>query len=154
MINLETFRVSQLGEVFRKRKDSNSSNVAQTENAIQNIILEEMEKLDGILMATTNMADNLDSAFERRFLFKIRFDRPTVEAKTNIWSHKLPSLSQDDARQLASQFDFSGGEIDNIVRKATMEEIIGGSAPTIESLITLCNEEKIGRHSSGKIGFK
>ena len=39
----------------------------QTENTIQNIILEEMEKLDGILIATTNLADNLDKAFERRF---------------------------------------------------------------------------------------
>lgn len=40
-----------------------------------------MENLDGILIATTNLADNLDGAFERRFLFKIRFDKPTVEAK-------------------------------------------------------------------------
>ena len=31
------------------------------------------EKLDGILIATTNLCDNLDSAFDRRFLFKIRF---------------------------------------------------------------------------------
>ncbi len=70
--------------VFGKRKDNPSSNVTQTEIAIQNIILEEMEKLDGILFATTNLTDNLDKAFERRFLFKIRFDKPTLEAKTNI----------------------------------------------------------------------
>ena len=54
--------------VFSKRKDVNNGNVAQTENAIQNIILEEMENLDGILIATTNLADNLDGAFERRFV--------------------------------------------------------------------------------------
>ena len=35
-----------------------------------------MESLDGILIATTNLADNLDTAFERRFLYKIRFDKP------------------------------------------------------------------------------
>ena len=46
------------------------------ENTIQNIILQEMESLDGILIATTNLADNLDTAFERRFLYKIRFDKP------------------------------------------------------------------------------
>ena len=63
---------------------SGSSSVAQTENAIQNIILEEMEKLDGIMIATTNMIDNLDSAFARRFLFKIKFGQPTVEAKKAI----------------------------------------------------------------------
>lgn len=59
--------------VFGKRKEVGSSNIDQTENAIQNIILEEMEKLEGILIATTNLATNLDAAFERRFLFKVRF---------------------------------------------------------------------------------
>ncbi|MDR1143330.1 MAG: AAA family ATPase, partial [Spirochaetaceae bacterium] len=59
---------------------------AQTENAIQNIILQEMENLDGgILIATTNMTINLDKAFERRFLYKIEFEKPDAEAKTAIW---------------------------------------------------------------------
>ncbi len=138
--------------IFSKRKDANSSNVAQTENAIQNIILEEMEKLDGILIATTNLADNLDKAFERRFLFKIRFDKPTVESKTHIWKDKLPQLSEVDAMRLASSYDFSGGEIDNIVRKVTMDEVINGISPSMDRLITLCSEEKIGKNVK-KIGF-
>ena len=138
--------------VFSKRKDANSSNVAQTENAIQNIILEEMERLDGILIATTNMADNLDKAFERRFLFKIRFGKPTPQAKANIWLDKLPTLQEGDANKLASRFDFSGGEIDNVVRKATMEEILQGTTPTLERIVTLCEEERIGKDGQG-IGF-
>ena len=138
--------------VFSKRKDANSSNVAQTENAIQNIILEEMERLDGILIATTNMADNLDKAFERRFLFKIRFGKPTPQAKANIWLDKLPTLQEAEANKLASRFDFSGGEIDNVVRKATMEEILQGTTPTLEHLITLCEEERIEKGGQG-IGF-
>ncbi len=138
--------------IFSKRKDANSSNVAQTENAIQNIILEEMEKLDGILIATTNLADNLDKAFERRFLFKIRFDKPTVESKVQIWKDKLPQLNDVDAMRLASTYEFSGGEIDNIVRKVTMEEVIKGISPSMDRLITLCSEEKIGKNVK-KIGF-
>lgn len=138
--------------VFSKRKDANSSSVAQTENAIQNIILEELETLDGILVATTNMVDNLDSAFERRFLFKIRFDKPTLEAKINIWRDKLPQLSLQDAQQLAAQFSFSGGEIDNIVRKVVMEEVLTGSQPSFDAIVSFCRNEKIGKQS-GKIGF-
>lgn len=138
--------------VFSKRKDANSSNVAQTENAIQNIILEEMERLDGILIATTNMADNLDKAFERRFLFKIHFSKPSPEAKANIWLDKLPTLQEAEARQLASRFDLSGGEIDNVVRKATMEEVLQGTLPTLSHLITLCEEERIEKGGQG-IGF-
>ena len=139
--------------VFSKRKDVNSGSVAQTENAIQNIILEEMENLDGILIATTNLADNLDGAFERRFLFKIRFDKPTVEAKRNIWLSKLPSLSVEDAHTLASSYEFSGGQIDNIVRKALMQEVIKGEKPTLNSLVTMCSEEKISKKNARRIGF-
>lgn len=139
--------------VFSKRKDVGSGNVAQTENAIQNIILEEMENLDGILIATTNLADNLDRAFERRFLFKIRFDKPTIEAKSNIWMSKLPSLSTEDANILASGYDFSGGQIDNITRKALMQEIINGVKPSLSDLVTMCGEEKLSNNKTQHIGF-
>lgn len=139
--------------VFSKRKDVGSGSVAQTENAIQNIILEEMEQLDGILIATTNLADNLDHAFERRFLFKIRFDKPTIEVKTNIWMTKLPSLSKDDAHTLASNYDFSGGQIENITRKVLMQEIINDIKPSINGLITICNEEKMSKNNTRRIGF-
>lgn len=138
--------------IFSKRKDVGSGNLAQTENAIQNIILEEMENLDGILVATTNLADNFDSAFERRFLFKIRYDKPTVQAKRCIWQSKLPSLSEADAEVLASQFDLSGGQIDNIARKTIMNEIVKGESPSLDTLKTLCTEECISS-SASKIGF-
>ena len=139
--------------VFSKRKDVNSGNVAQTENAIQNIILEEMENLDGILIATTNLPDNLDGAFERRFLFKIRYDKPTIEAKKNIWRSKLPVLSEEDAKTLAASYEFSGGQIDNIVRKAMMQEIVKGEKPSLNSLKAICSEEKISKKGHNRIGF-
>ncbi len=139
--------------IFAKRKDTNFSSVSQTENAIQNIILEEMENLDGILIATTNLADNLDKAFERRFLFKIKYDKPTVEAKKNIWLSKLPTLDDNTADKLATMFDFSGGEIDNISRKVVMEELIKGEKISRDTLITLCKEEKMGSNGNRKIGY-
>ncbi|WP_195253715.1 AAA family ATPase [Hoylesella timonensis] len=139
--------------IFSKRKDVNNGSVAQTENAIQNIILEEMENLDGILIATTNLADNLDRAFERRFLFKIHFDKPTIEAKKNIWMNKLPTLLATDAQTLAAAYELSGGQIDNIVRKAVMQEIVHGNKPTLQSLVEICNEENIKRNGARRIGF-
>ena len=129
--------------VFSKRKDISYSNTAQTENSIQNIILEEMENLEGILIATTNLTDNLDPAFERRFLFKIRFENPTVEAKRAIWKNKLPWLTTEKAQQLATTYNFSGGEIDNIVRKAEMKEIISGKRPAFSDIIEMCKVEKL-----------
>ena len=54
--------------------------------------------------------------------------------------------------QLASLYDFSGGEIDNVVRKSTMMEIIDGKTPSFESILRLCSEEKINQPYR-KIGF-
>lgn len=143
--------------IFSKRRDMDSGrSIDQTENTIQNIILEEMERLDGILIATTNLAGNLDAAFERRFLFKIRFDRPSVEAKRKIWLDKLPWLGEQAAGRLAESYNFSGGEIDNIVRKATMMEVLDGTAPSVEAIDRLCAGEKIARNQQGapRIGFR
>ena len=140
--------------IFGKRMESPGQSVDQTENAIQNIILEEMEKLDGILIATTNLATNLDPAFERRFLFKIKFEKPEMQAKMRIWKDKLPEITDMQAMELARDFDFSGGEIDNIARKAVMQEILGGSMPDMDHLRTLCAEERLAdRTGRRKIGY-
>lgn len=64
--------------------------IDKMENSIQNIILEEMESLEGIMIATTNLTTNLDKAFERRFLYKIEFSRPDVEVRSQIWQVMLP----------------------------------------------------------------
>lgn len=140
--------------IFGKRKESNASNVAQTENAMQNIILEEMEKLDGILIATTNLNQNLDAAFERRFLFKIKFEKPSDEAKRKIWQSKLTWLKEEDASFLAADYSFSGGEIDNIVRKVIMEEVLNDTKPELQQIITYCDSEKFSSKAEmKKLGF-
>ncbi len=138
--------------ILSKRKDSASGNVVQTENAMQNIILEEMEKLEGIMICTTNLATNLDTAFERRFLFKIKFENPTVEAKQKIWKSKLDWLNDDMILSVAQNYDLSGGQIDNIVRKITMDEILTGKRPDLNELDQLCKHERLGS-AEKRIGF-
>jgi hypothetical protein len=140
--------------VIGKRKDTGSSNVAQTENAIQNIILQEMENLDGIMIATTNLTQNLDKAFERRFLYKIEFDKPSVEAKKMIWLAMIPALSAQDAEELAAAYDFSGGQIENIVRKRTIDGILNGTEPSMEVMHNYCRTESLYRKEGRRIGFK
>ena len=138
--------------IISKRQFFGHSNVAQTENAIQNIILEELENFDGILMATTNLVNNLDSAFERRFLFKIRFKKPDISIRAKIWKSKLPFLTIQDCKLLAEKFDFSGGQIDNVLRKNEIHEIIYGEKVTLAKLIAFCSEETLVSNRV-KIGF-
>jgi SpoVK/Ycf46/Vps4 family AAA+-type ATPase len=139
--------------IISKRRELGNSNVAQTENAIQNILLEELENFEGILIATTNLANNLDSAFERRFLFKIQFQKPNTTIRAEIWKSKLPFLEIEDCNLLADKFDFSGGQIDNILRKNEIHEIIHGEKVNLGNLMIFCSEEILGNNSI-KIGFK
>jgi len=141
--------------LFGARKQNPHSSVDQTENAIQNILLEEMEHLDGILIATTNLAANLDKAFDRRFLFKIEFEKPSVEAKMHIWKSKLDWLTDEQSGLLASRFDFSGGEIDNVVRKVLINQVLTGELPSTETLMEFCEMEKMEKNGvkRTRVGF-
>lgn len=140
--------------VLGVRLEGASNAVDKMENSIQNIILQEMETLEGIMIATTNLTTNLDKAFERRFLYKIRFDKPTVKARSEIWRTMLKGLSTEDAQTLASQFDLSGGEIENIARKHSVNAILSGKEDfDIEELINTCRHERISQSSRAKIGF-
>ena len=68
--------------VIGKRKEGAERSVDKMENSIQNIILQEMESLEGIMIATTNLVQNMDSAFERRFLYKVKFEKPELAQRT------------------------------------------------------------------------
>ncbi|OYU82517.1 MAG: hypothetical protein CFE24_15220 [Flavobacterium sp. BFFFF2] len=140
--------------IIGKRKNAGSTSVADTENAIQNILLEELENFNGILFATSNLVHNLDPAFERRFLFKIKFDRPNPEHAAKIWKSKLPMISNKQAVILASSFIFSGGEMENIARKCIMEDVILGTKVSFEKVVSFCENEKWDKNTgSTKIGF-
>ena len=136
------------------RKNGASSAVDKMENSIQNIILQEMETLDGIMIATTNLQQNMDKAFERRFLYKIKFDKPTEEARTHIWHSMIPELSEMDVHTLASKYDFSGGQIENIARHYAIDTILHGTADyKLKSLILHCDNERISGKEQRRIGF-
>ena len=137
------------------RKNGATNAVDKMENTIQNIILQEMESLDGILIATTNLADNLDTAFERRFLYKIRFEKPDASVRSLIWKQMIPELSTADANTLATAFDFSGGQIENIARKHAIHAVLHGEPESLlRTLQDYCATEKLDSKSVVKrIGF-
>ena len=140
--------------IIGKRKNGAENAVDKMENSLQNIILQEMEQLDGIMIATTNLQQNMDKAFERRFLYKIKFDKPTEEARANIWHTMIPDLSDLDIHTLASKFDFSGGQIENIARHYAIDTILHGqSEDALPMLIRHCDNERLDEKKTPKIGF-
>jgi hypothetical protein len=141
--------------VINKRKDSGSSAVAQTENEIQNILLQEMEDFKGILMATTNLIDNIDTAFDRRFLIKLELTVPNAFIRHQIIKHNIRHLNDNDCWILAEDFEFTGGVLQNIIRKSYMHEVLYNEQPNLDWYINLCKQENL--HQKGaktKVGFK
>ena len=140
--------------IFGKRQSGAERAVDKMENSLQNILLQEMEDLQGILIATTNLTENLDKAFERRFLYKIKFNKPSVAVKCQIWKSMIPELTETDAQLLSSKYEFSGGQIENIVRKRTIQSILNGTNIGMTEILSFCGEEELGSKTNRKvIGF-
>ena len=142
--------------IIGTRMEHVSRSVDKMENALQNIILEEMEQLDGILIATTNLTCNMDKAFERRFLYKVEFARPSLEARQSIWQSMIPTLSTDEAYSLASEYSLSGGQIENIARKRMVDYILYDQSASLDTLRTYCDSESL-EHIQRKhpvVGFR
>lgn len=139
--------------IIGKRFENVLHSVDKMENAMQNILLQEMETFEGILIATTNLQNNFDGAFERRFLFKLQFEKPDVSVRMQIWKSIMPNLADDVAMALAKEYDFSGGQIQNIARKLLVDELLYGTQKNIYGkLKEYCENEKIS-NGRKRIGF-
>jgi hypothetical protein len=128
--------------LFSKRIEVTQS-VDNMHNAMKNIFLEEMENFQGILMATTNLTGNLDSAFERRFLFKVGFDRPGEVVTAKIWQQYFRGLPANDAARFARKHPFSPGEISNVQRKYIIEKALGSTKSRLVLIEEIAANEKI-----------
>lgn len=128
--------------------------VDKMENALQNILLQNMEDFDGILIATTNLTSSLDKAFERRFLYKIEFNKPGVKVRQKLWKSMIPGLSDKETLSLAREFMFSGGEIENIARKQLIESILKNAPSTLETIRSICRSETIENTMQNLANFR
>ena len=141
--------------IISTRKSGAQNAVDKMENAIQNIILQEMETLDGIMIATTNLQENLDNAFERRFLYKIKFEKPDAAVRSKIWQQMIPELTENDATTLAAAHDLSGGQIENVARKHSINVVLHGEQENpLQSLLAECAAEHLNnKEQHRRVGF-
>lgn len=139
--------------LFGKRMDAKSS-VDQMNNALKNIFLEEMEKMDGILLATTNLSQSLDPAFERRFLFKFKFSKPTADTQIQLWMRYFEEINLEQAALLAKKFNFSPAQISNIQRRMEIERILYSDFDFMNTLQRIAATENLEDPNDKKVmGF-
>jgi hypothetical protein len=141
-------------DALLSRRLSVMGSVDQMNNTMQNILLEELERFEGIFLATTNLLQNLDDAFSRRFLFKLEFAPPDRDARALIWQDKMPGLSPELCQSLAVH-DLTGAQIENVARRCLLESALHGSEPTLTTLKPLLDSELGFKNSPNRrrIGF-
>jgi SpoVK/Ycf46/Vps4 family AAA+-type ATPase len=106
-----------------RRFTSVQAAVDREANSVVNVLLHELETFPGVVIFATNLAANMDPAFERRIRTHILFEMPDVEARERIWRvqlhpRKTPLAADVDFRALAEAYPRSGGDIKNAVLKA------------------------------------
>ncbi|BEG56782.1 ATP-binding protein [Helicobacter sp. NHP21005] len=108
---------------FLSTRTTASSGADKMHNQMQNIFLHQIEKFEGVLIATTNLLETLDTAFSRRFNHKIEFRLPTFEQRVQLWEKYLPKNAPyappENAKSLAKELAkhaLSGGQIALVVK--------------------------------------
>lgn len=139
--------------ILGKRINVNNS-VDKSFNALQNILLQELEDFEGIFMATTNLADQLDKAFDRRLLYKIDFKRPDTMVRKQILTNVFSDCDELVLDKLNQEYTLTGGQIANIKKKLLVKSILDTKINKEDYLLTLCKDEFIlNQNTRNPIGF-
>jgi SpoVK/Ycf46/Vps4 family AAA+-type ATPase len=151
--------LNEADQFLSSRTEGAGSSADKMHNQMQNIFLEQIEKFEGILIATTNLLDNIDKAFSRRFNYKIEFKKPDMSQRKRLWHFML--LEKADYEEgfdvnILAKHELTGGQIDLIIRNTAYKVAVRD-----ESLFQMNDfleeiEKELGSSFDGEssMGFK
>ena len=150
--------LNEADQFLSARSTGIGSSADKMHNQMQNIFLEQIEKFEGILIATTNLLENIDPAFSRRFDYKIAFEKPNFKERVKLWQKMLPKNAQYEENfniETLAKYDLTGGQI-NIIIKNTALRVAVKENPifTTSDFISMIQREKSGTFGESKsLGF-
>ena len=107
--------------IFSKRTEVKGAN-DRFANMEVNYLLQRMESYNGITILTTNNEKGIDQAFKRRIRFRLHYDMPDAELRSELWKKQIPARTRIadgiDFERLGHHFEMSGGNIKNAVLRA------------------------------------
>ncbi|MBN1947239.1 MAG: ATP-binding protein [Bradymonadales bacterium] len=123
--------------LFSKRVDVSTAQDRYA-NMEVNLLLQEIERFDGVVILTTNLTAAIDQAFERRLNFKVDFPFPDPKERARIWKRLIPDEAPVqgpiDFDLMGEGFELSGGSIKNAVLRAAYAAAQAGTPITMEGL--------------------
>ena len=141
--NTPILLLNECDALLSKRNNAGEDRHDQTEAIMTNLLLEHFEKNKGIIIGITNLVENLDPAFMRRFTMKYLIDKPTKKAVRSILRSKLNFLDEREVGLIADRYLLTGGEIENVSQRCIISKIITKSYPTVSEVMDFCDDEKI-----------
>lgn len=109
---------------FLTKRFEASRSVDRMYNQMQNLFLEAFENLNGIVICTSNLCENFDTAFSRRFHLKLEFPLPGLKEREQLWKlylkDSIPGAREIDANYFAQKYELSGGQIALIIKNAAI----------------------------------
>ena len=143
--------INEADGLMNKRVIVNTSNDAFA-NQAQTELLEQLEKFDGILIATTNLLGNIDAAFHRRFLFKTEIHAPDVTSRTNFLKNStIYHLLNTEQIALLNSISFTIADLKNIEQKIGLIQRI--RLLSSKDLDALFISEGLIKNTSKAIGY-
>ena len=150
--------LDEADQFLGSRSSGITSGAEQMHNQMQNIFLEQIESFEGVLIATTNLLENIDMAFSRRFNYKIEFKKPNKLQRKKLWELMLPKnadFEKDFNIEELSTYQLTGGQI-NLIVKNTAYTVAIRDTPLfkLEDFVLEIQKEKAGSFDSEKsMGF-
>ncbi|MDR0746583.1 MAG: ATP-binding protein [Helicobacteraceae bacterium] len=115
--------LNEADQFLSSRTVAVSGGAEKMHNQMQNIFLEQIERFDGILIATTNLLENIDPAFSRRFDYKIKFEKPNASQRLEIWKKLMPTNAPFETGfnlETLAKYQLTGAQISLAIKNAAM----------------------------------
>jgi SpoVK/Ycf46/Vps4 family AAA+-type ATPase len=116
--------LNEADQFLSSRSEGAGSSADKMHNQMQNIFLEQIERFEGILIATTNLLENIDKAFSRRFNFKIEFKKPDATQRLRLWQLMLPEGADYEEGfdvHVLSNAPLTGGQIELVIHNTAFK---------------------------------
>lgn len=116
--------------LFGKRSETKDAHDRYANQEVS-YLLQRIEVFNGIVILASNLKENMDKAFTRRFESVIYFPLPGPKERELLWkkgfSPKAELSEEVDLKKLAREYEISGGTIMNIIRFASLQALEKGN---------------------------
>jgi AAA+ superfamily predicted ATPase len=104
--------------LFGKRTQATSAHDRYANQEVS-YLLQRIEDHPGVVILATNLKDNMDEAFARRFQSAVYFPMPDADQRLQLWQNLQNGrriFDRDvDLAELAAAYELSGGAVTNVI---------------------------------------